>query len=191
MTKTHTPPMAATPAPNALVAALWMMAAIAAFSLMAVAGRELSDTLSSFEIMLWRSIVGFVFVVVAIMASTRGFAQLKTDKLGLHGLRNVAHFFGQNCWFYALGVIPLAQVFALEFTSPIWVLLLAPVFLGEAFTKWRALAALLGFVGILLVTRTVRRGRERGRARLRTTRRGAGGARFRGDGDDDEAVDGH
>ncbi|MDP4033415.1 MAG: DMT family transporter, partial [Pseudorhodobacter sp.] len=50
-------------------------------------------------------------------------------------------------------MIPLAQVFALEFTSPIWVILLSPLFLGERITPARALAAVLGFAGILIVAR--------------------------------------
>lgn len=50
-------------------------------------------------------------------------------------------------------LIPLAQVFALEFTSPLWVLMLSPLLLGEALTKPRVLAAALGFIGILIVAR--------------------------------------
>ena len=61
------------------------------------------------------------------------------------------HFAGQNLWFYAITLIPLAQVFALEFTSPLWVTLFAPLLLGERLTRTRAMAASLGFVGILLV----------------------------------------
>lgn len=135
------------------MATLWMMGSIASFSLMAIAGRELSEGFSTFEIMLWRSLVGFAIVVVALWVSARGLSQLATNRPGLHSLRNVAHFTGQNCWFYAIGVIPLAQVFAFEFTSPIWVALFAPLVLGERFTVWRALAAALGFAGILLVAR--------------------------------------
>ena len=47
----------------------------------------------------------------------------------------------------------LAQVFALEFTSPLWVIVLSPLILGERLTKVRALAAVLGFIGILCVAR--------------------------------------
>ena len=50
-------------------------------------------------------------------------------------------------------MIPLAQVFALEFTSPLWVLVLSPLLLGERMTRVRALAALIGFSGILIVAR--------------------------------------
>ena len=73
--------------------------------------------------------------------------------LPLQGLRNIFHFTGQNLWFWAITVIPLAQVFALEFTAPLWVALIAPFVLGERMTRARALAAGLGFVGILIVAR--------------------------------------
>ena len=133
-------------------AALWMMGAIAAFSSMAVAGRELSVTHDTFEIMFFRSLVG-ICVVSAILTLTRKWHQVSTERLGLHGIRNVLHFTGQNLWFYAIGIIPLAQVFALEFTQPIWVILLSPLLLKERLTAMRVTSALIGFAGILIVTR--------------------------------------
>ena len=50
-------------------------------------------------------------------------------------------------------MVPLAEVFALEFTAPLWVLLLAPLVLGEPLSKTRMLAGALGLLGVLLVTR--------------------------------------
>lgn len=135
-----------------LKAALWMTGSIASFSTMAVAGREVSERLDTFEIMMYRSIVG-VIVVCAFALATGAWRSIKTDRLGTHLLRNVAHFTGQNLWFYAVTVIPLAQVFALEFTSPIWVIVLSPMILGERLTRVRALAAIMGFIGILIVAR--------------------------------------
>jgi drug/metabolite transporter (DMT)-like permease len=67
-------------------------------------------------------------------------------------VRNVAHFTAQNFWFYAVTVAPLAQVFALEFTMPIWALLLAVPILGERLTQVRVMVAFAGFGGVLLVT---------------------------------------
>lgn len=135
-----------------LKAALWMTGSIASFSAMAVAGREVSDSLDTFEIMMYRSVVGVV-VVCAFAVATGAWRTIKTDRLGTHLFRNVAHFTGQNLWFYAVTVIPLAQVFALEFTSPIWVIVLSPLILGERLTPVRALAAIMGFIGILIVAR--------------------------------------
>ena len=132
--------------------ALWMIGLICSFSAMAVAGREVSFAFDTFEIMMYRSVFGLLIVIV--VATLMGTAsQITLRSPGTHVIRNVAHFAGQNLWFYAITVIPLAQVFALEFTAPLWALLLAPLVLGERLTSRRALAALVGFIGILIVTR--------------------------------------
>lgn len=135
-----------------LKAALWMAGAIASFSSMAVAGRALAGTHDTFEMMMFRSFVG-LGVVCVLLTLTRGWYQITRRSMGLQLMRNATHFTGQNLWFYAVTLIPLAQLFALEFTSPLWVLVLSPLILGEKMTKVRALAAVMGFVGILMVAR--------------------------------------
>ena len=132
------------------LAALWMLGAIGAFSAMAVAGRAVADDLDTFEIMMFRSAIGLVLVVV-LGGALGKLGEVAPRRLGLHFLRNLSHFTGQNLWFYALTMIPLAQLFALEFTSPIWVLLLATLLLGERLTRVRLAAVVLGFVGALVV----------------------------------------
>ncbi|AKO96552.1 MULTISPECIES: DMT family transporter [Marinovum] len=133
-------------------AAFWMIGAIVSFTAMAIAGRAVSLDLDTFEIMMYRSLIGFVIVItVARAAGTLG--QVTRRNLGVHTIRNLSHFAGQNLWFYSITAIPLAQVFALEFTSPLWVIVLSPLILGERLTRVRVLAASIGFVGILIVTR--------------------------------------
>ena len=140
------------PRSQTLTAALWMIGAIASFSAMAVAGRAVSFELDTFELMTYRSLIGIVIVLsVAAMAGTLG--QITRRHMGWHLVRNISHFTGQNLWFFAVTVIPLAQVFALEFTSPLWVTLLAPIFLAERLTRARAFAAIMGFIGILIIAR--------------------------------------
>lgn len=133
-------------------AALWMIGAMVSFSLMAVSGRELAPQMNTFEIMFFRSLIGLV-LVVTISYAVGTLTEIKTDRLGLHFIRNAAHFSGQNLWFLAVAYIPFSQLFALEFSTPIWVALLAPVFLGEALTRLRMLAVGLGFSGVLIVAR--------------------------------------
>lgn len=135
-----------------LRAALWMIGAIVSFTTMAVCGRELGDRYDTFEIMLYRSIFGFI-IVLTVAYAARTLHQINRDALGLHVVRNLVHFTGQNLWFYALTVIPLAQLFAFEFTTPLWVILMAPFLLGERITPVKAFAATVGFVGILIVAR--------------------------------------
>ena len=133
-------------------AVMFMSGAIVSFSAMAVAGRAISFELDTFEIMMYRSIVGIcVVLILGRMFGTLG--QITKRNLGTHFIRNISHFAGQNLWFYAITVVPLAQVFALEFTSPLWVLLLSPLLLNERWTQMRVLAGVMGFVGILIVTR--------------------------------------
>lgn len=133
-------------------AALWMTGSILSFSAMAIAGRAVAPVLDTFELMTWRSVIGFV-IVVSLGGLLGQLGQIRFSRLGTHVIRNLFHFTGQNLWFWAITVIPLAQVFALEFTSPLWVILLSPLLLGERITRTRALSALLGFVGILIVAR--------------------------------------
>jgi drug/metabolite transporter (DMT)-like permease len=135
-----------------LKAALWMLGSAAAFSVMAIAGRELAGRHDTFEIMFWRSVIGFA-LVCTIATALRRMHEVQFDRLPQHIIRNLFHFTGQNLWFYAITLIPLAQVFALEFTSPIWVILLSPLVLGERLTFPRIIATIMGFVGILIVTR--------------------------------------
>jgi drug/metabolite transporter (DMT)-like permease len=134
-----------------LLAALWMMGAIASFTTMAVAGRVVLTEMNPSELMAWRSAIGFV--IICLILSRKGFAEIRTAVPMLHVKRNICHFAGQNLWFYSLTVIPLSQLVALEFTSPVWVAVLAPLLLGERFTARRALVAVLGFAGALIVAR--------------------------------------
>ena len=138
-------------APNRpLAAALWMTGSIAAFTAMAISTRAIKTTHDTFEILAYRSIIGIVLVLALATALGR-VNRITAKRLPSHILRNIVHFTGQALWFWALTQIPLAQVFALEFTAPLWVILLAPLFLGETQSRTRLIAAAIGFAGILLV----------------------------------------
>ena len=143
--------MTDTPRNQPLKAALWMLGSVVSFSAIAVAGREVHATHDSFEIMTVRSAVGFALLIVFGLVTGK-LREVSTERLSGHFARNIVHFAGQNLWLVALGMIPLAQVFAIEFTSPLWVILLGPLFLGERLTLPRLGAACLGFIGILIVT---------------------------------------
>ena len=130
-----------------------MLVAIAAFTLMAVAGRAVQTELDSFQLMALRSAIALVIITLIVWRTRPGFAQLRSRQPMLHVWRNLFHFTGQNAWFMALMLIPLAELTALEFTNPIWVAALAPLLLGERFTTRKAVALALGFAGVLIVAR--------------------------------------
>ena len=135
-----------------LRAALWMIGAIIAFTAMAVAGRAASLALDTFEIMLFRSCVGLL-IVLSCATYSGNLSNLITARPLLHLWRNLWHFTGQNLWFFAITVAPLAQVFALEFTTPVWVLLLAPLVLKETLTRRQIGLAAFSFLGVIMVAR--------------------------------------
>ena len=137
---------------ESFTAALWMAGAIVSFAAMTVAGRELSAELDTFEIMLYRSAIGWP-IVALLLWRAQGWSGAKTDQPGGHLARNLIHFTAQNLWFYGIATIPLAQLVALEFTNPLWVALLAPFFVGEKLTRAKLTAAAIGFAGVLAIAR--------------------------------------
>lgn len=129
-----------------------MSGAISVFSIMTLSGRQAGLTLNSFEIMTYRSLLGF-WIVFAVATCKGTLGRITMNRIGLHPARNACHFVGQNLWFCAITLVPLAQIVALEFTYPIWVALAAPIVLPERLTQTRVAAARIGFAGILNVVR--------------------------------------
>jgi len=132
-------------------AAGWMGLALLSFAVLAVSARQLLDTMGAFQILFLRSGVGLAMILAYALPRRPGFAS--TTRLRLHLLRNLFHYGGQVCWITALGLLPLAVVFAMEFTTPIWAAMLAVVFLGERLNRGRIVAIALGFAGILVILR--------------------------------------
>jgi drug/metabolite transporter (DMT)-like permease len=119
---------------------------------MAVAGREATRTLHVFQIMEMRSLLGFA-MLWPLVRSSGGLAAMRTHRLGQQVARNAVHYAAQFGWFFALTLIPLAQVVAIEFTMPIWTALLAVAFLGERLGAARIVAVVLGLVGVAVIVR--------------------------------------
>jgi drug/metabolite transporter (DMT)-like permease len=133
-------------------AAAWMAGWLTAMVVMAVAGREATRTLHVFQIMEMRSLIGFLFLWPLLHASG-GLAAMRTRRLGQQIARNAVHYAAQFGWFFALTLIPIAQVVAIEFTMPIWTALLAVSFLGERLGAARIVAVVLGIVGVAVIVR--------------------------------------
>lgn len=142
-------------------AVLWMLGAIISFCLMAVGARELSGQLDTFEVLTLRGLVGLI-IVMAIIYWRQQPELFVTQRTKTHLVRNLFHFYGQASWFFALGMIPLAQVFAIEFTVPLWVLFLSAIFLAERITWRKVVAITLGMAGVLAVVRPESQGLSTG-----------------------------
>ena len=128
-----------------------MVGAILSFVLMAISARELSAELSAVQILFWRSLTGALLMPVVLCIC--GWSHIKTRQPGLQVARGAIHFVAQYGWFFGITMIPLADVFALEFTAPIWTVFFASLFLGERLSFGRLVAVSLGFGGVLIILR--------------------------------------
>jgi drug/metabolite transporter (DMT)-like permease len=138
--------------PSKPKAALWMAGWLAQMLIVAVAGREATRELNVFQIMELRSVIGFC-LLYPLIHRNGGFATMKTARLQVHVARNLVHYGAQLGWFFALTLIPIGQVVAIEFTMPIWTAILAASFLGERMTVWKVTAIVLGLVGVFVIVR--------------------------------------
>ena len=129
--------------------ALWMTGTLLSFIIGALSVRALASRFSVFEMMTVRT-AGSVLILLAF-ATMRPelYAGLKWRRMRLQGTRAVVHFGSQICWALAITLLPFATVFALEFTIPAWVALLAVLFLGERMTANRAFALAIMLLGAL------------------------------------------
>jgi drug/metabolite transporter (DMT)-like permease len=132
------------------MAALWMAGWLCLMLIVAIAGRETTRELNVFQIIELRCLLGF-FMLYPLVRSNGGFAAMKTSRLPLHAGRNLFYYVAQLGWFFALTLIPLGQVVAIEFTMPIWTAILAASFLGERMTIWKIAAIVLGIVGVIVI----------------------------------------
>jgi drug/metabolite transporter (DMT)-like permease len=145
---TNTPPGTLSPLTRA---ALWMCVSLLSFSAIAIAGREGGRVLTTNELIFWRSVLGVIVLAGVYWSQGGGLSAIASPLMPLHVVRSLIHFSAQYAWLYAVTQIPLTELFALEFTGPLWVAVLAPIFLGERLTLARIGAAALGFAGALLV----------------------------------------
>ena len=133
-------------------ALIWMGGSLISFVLLAIGARELSGEVSIFQSLFTRSVIGLIYVSLILCFSNNKIS-IRTTKIKLHVFRNIIHFIGQYAWFLGIGLLPLAEVFALEFTVPIWTLIIAALFLGEKITKHKIAAVILGLLGVLVITK--------------------------------------
>jgi drug/metabolite transporter (DMT)-like permease len=128
-----------------------MSGALLSLGAMAVATRELTVYLSISQILFFRSACGLV--IVGFFLWCTNWRQIISPQIGSHFVRNSSHLLAQYTWIYGIIFIPMAEVFAIEFTAPLWTTLLAAILLKERITRARLIAVCMGFFGVLLIVR--------------------------------------
>ncbi len=132
---------------------LWMTGALLSFSTMAVSIRGLATTLHVFEILAIRNASGLLILLAIGLAKPDLLFAVNLRRARLQLSRNVIHFGAQYLWALSVTLLPLATVFALEFTMPAYAAILAVVFLHERVTAGRIGVVVLGFLGVLVILR--------------------------------------
>ncbi|WP_280174111.1 DMT family transporter [Agrobacterium tumefaciens] len=130
---------------------MWMAFSMASFIGMSVGSRELAATLSIRKVLFFRALVGLIVILAVGRMLLPEIRKMKLVKL--HVLRNVVHFSAQYFWTIGIVMLPLASVFALEFTMPIWVAFFAWVLLKERLSGPRVFATIGGFIGVIVIVR--------------------------------------
>src|SRR5690606_23927725 len=106
---------------------------------------------SVLEMIFLRSVVSLLLILP--WAIRQGRTRLATDRLGLHVFRNVIHYLGNVGWFIGVTLVPLADLSALQFTVPLFLIILAAIVLHEKVGTHRWIATCVGFLGMLVIVR--------------------------------------
>ena len=130
---------------------LWMLLAGLLFSCMVALIKLLGSRIPSYEIVFFRSSIQLV--VLSFVFWRIGFSSLKTTRPLLQGLRALTAVLLINCNFYAFTKLPLADVTSIGFSRNLFLILLAVPLLGEKVSMHRILAAIVGFIGIVIIIR--------------------------------------
>lgn len=113
--------------------------------------RYLAAEMHSFEIVFFRNLAGFAFMVPWLLRT--GFSGLRTDFHRLYLGRSFMGLLSMLAWFSALAMMPLAEATALSFTAPLFATIFAVILLGEVVRARRWTATVIGFLGAMIVLR--------------------------------------
>lgn len=111
--------------------------------------KTLSQDLPNEPIVFFRNLFGLAVLVPFLVRG--GLPRLRTDVIHLHAVRAFAGLAAMYCFFYAIGHIKLADAMLLKFTVPIFIPVVAYLWLAERFHRRAAFALLLGFAGVVLI----------------------------------------
>ena len=146
-------PPAAVGAPggNVLAGIGWMLVTGLLFVAVTVVVRALGTAIPAPEAAFLRYATGMVFFLPMIGTLRR--APLDRRRWRLFALRGLMHAGGVSLWFYAMARMPVAEVTAMNYLSPVYITLGAALVLGERLTRVRLLAVSCGLLGVLLILR--------------------------------------
>ena len=134
---------------NLLVGALLVVTAEFCMASMGAMVKLLGETMPNEMAVFARNLAGLLVLLPVLL--TRHDFSLKTDCLHLHLLRSLAGLSAMYCFFYAIIHLPLADSMLLKMTAPLFMPIIAIIWLSEGISHWTVLALLLGFAGVWVI----------------------------------------
>lgn len=129
----------------------WML--LTGLLFVAVTGivRYLGSDLPAAEGAFIRYAIGLLMISPALISVFR--RKLSAKTWTLYSSRGLVHGIAVSLWFYSMARIPVAEVTAIGYSSPIFVTIGAALFLGETLRMRRIIAVLIGLIGVLIILR--------------------------------------
>ena len=143
--------MSAPAAPHLFKAILLLTCSAFLFSVMGMCIRYASATVDNATVVFFRNFVGLFIFLPFIFNKGIGF--FKTEKLWMHTWRAVVGLTAMYGFFYAIAHLKLSNAMVFTYSSPIFIPLIAWLFLKEKITTSMLAAALIGFIGVLCVAK--------------------------------------
>jgi len=135
------------PSQNKAIA--YTLISIVFFSFMGIFIRKSSENIHIVEVIFFRNLLACLIIIPVMYSS--GLTSFKMYRPGLFVWRAVFVSIGMFAGFSAITLIPLAQVTAINFTTPIFVTILAVFLLGEVIKFRRVAAIFVAFIGMLII----------------------------------------
>ena len=130
---------------------IWMLATGLSFVAVTAVVKHIGGGVPPAEAAFLRYILGLVFLIPMLRPLIK--ANLKRRQIILFGWRGAVHSIGVILWFFAMTKIPIADVTAMNYLSPVYVTIGAALFLGEKLAFRRILAIIAALVGALIILR--------------------------------------
>ena len=147
-----------TPVSANIKAVGYVMAGGVLLIIMASLVKQLGQNLPALQVLFIRSLAGLLVILPLIWRL--GFSILKTQRPVLHMTRGFVGFLGNVCFFFALINMAIADTVTIQFSRPLIMVVIAAIFLGEVVGWRRAIATVVGFAGIMMITRPFGEGFE-------------------------------
>jgi drug/metabolite transporter (DMT)-like permease len=144
------PASVSVPAVSSLRAIVLMASSVAIFAVMDALVKDLGTRYPTMQVMFFRSLLAFVPIMLLVLHSG-SLRELRMHSVTGHLLRSLVGVVAMFCFFYSYSRMPLAEVVAISFAAPVFVVALSVPLLGEQVGPRRWAAVLAGFVGVMIM----------------------------------------